>query len=362
MARHTIDIILILLRARLGHDVKPLTEADKSKLMDVIQTAGQHAVGPALHGGLKSMMDQGKADGWQAVAPMLKILEDQNAPFATGGCATCVCASTRSLRAEDITPVFLKGAASSLKMNKPRRGALCLTWMSDRRTALEDAARALQESGLELAASPDQYRSARHHHFAPLFDRQSGMSVELHRRLLRDATLDRQLMEYSAAQQVTKDCAGQSLALLSPTERLNHVIWHAQVGNLNEALHQINLRDMLDASLLMSTSDIALERLGARADKAGLQQPFANFLAAHDQLVGTRRHPERTKPMAAYRAAKITSPPSQNTRTLELALHYLKTGIRNPSRLLNGLRALLVQGPMGHAKRILNRRTGSSKS
>jgi hypothetical protein len=131
------------------------------------------------------------------------------------------------------------------------------------------------------------------------------------------------------------------------------VIWHAQVGNLNEALHQINLRDMLDASLLMSTSDIALEQLGARADKAGLQQPFANFLAAHDQLVGTRRHPERTKPMAAYRAAKITSPPSQNTRTLELALHYLKTGIRNPSRLLNGLRALLAQGPMGHAKRIL---------
>jgi hypothetical protein len=73
--------------------------------------------------------------------------------------------------------------------------------------ALEDAARALQESGLELAASPDQYRSARHHHFAPLFDRQSGMSVELHRRLLRDATLDRQLMEYSAAQQVGRKIA-----------------------------------------------------------------------------------------------------------------------------------------------------------
>jgi hypothetical protein len=228
--------------------------------------------------------------------------------------------------------------------------------------ALEDAARALQESGLELAASPDQYRSARHHHFAPLFDQQSGMSVELHRRLLRDATLDRQLMEYSAAQQVTKDCAGQSLALLSPTERLNHVIWHAQVGNLNEALHQINLRDMLDASLLMSTSDIALEQLGARADKAGLQQPFANFLAAHDQLVGTRRHPGEQSPWLRTALQRLSSPPSQNTRTLELALHYLKTGIRNPSRLLNGLRALLVQGPMGHAKRILNRRTGSSKS
>jgi hypothetical protein len=28
------------------------------------------------------------------------------------------------------------------------------------------------------------------------------------------------------------------------------LIWHAQVGNLNEALHQINLRDMLDASML----------------------------------------------------------------------------------------------------------------
>jgi hypothetical protein len=73
-----------------------------------------------------------------------------------------------------------------------------------------------------------------------------------------------------------------AVTLLSPAERLNHVIWHAQVGNLNEALHQINLRDMLDASLLMSTSDIALEQLGARADKAGLQQSFNNFLAAHD--------------------------------------------------------------------------------
>jgi hypothetical protein len=45
---------------------EPLTQADKSKLMDVIQTAGQHGVGPALHGGLKVMMDRGKADGWQA--------------------------------------------------------------------------------------------------------------------------------------------------------------------------------------------------------------------------------------------------------------------------------------------------------
>jgi hypothetical protein len=96
MARHPIDIILILLRARLGQEVEPLTQADKSKLMDVIQTAGQHGVGPALHGGLKVMMDRGKADGWQSVAPMLKILEEQNAPFATGGCATCACASTRS--------------------------------------------------------------------------------------------------------------------------------------------------------------------------------------------------------------------------------------------------------------------------
>jgi hypothetical protein len=79
MARHPIDIILILLRARLGQEVEPLTQADKSKLMDVIQTAGQHGVGPALHGGLKVMMAQGKADGWQSVAPMLKILEEQNA-------------------------------------------------------------------------------------------------------------------------------------------------------------------------------------------------------------------------------------------------------------------------------------------
>jgi hypothetical protein len=73
----------------------PLTQADKSRLMDVIQTAGQHGVGPALHGGLKVMMDRGKADGWQSVAPMLKILEEQNAP-ATGKCANCACASTRS--------------------------------------------------------------------------------------------------------------------------------------------------------------------------------------------------------------------------------------------------------------------------
>jgi hypothetical protein len=88
------------------------------------------------------------------------------------------------------------------------------------------------------------------------------------------------------------------------------VIWHAQVGNLNEALHQINLRDMLDASMLTERSvNIALEELGARADKAGLQQSFNNFLAAHDQLVGTRRQSfEPAKPLATHRAAAAYQP------------------------------------------------------
>jgi hypothetical protein len=87
---------------------EPLTQADKSKLMDVIQTAGQHGVGPALHGGLKVMMDQGKADGWQAVAPMLKILEDQNAIRNRRVRDLCLRINT-ILRSADITPVFPEG-------------------------------------------------------------------------------------------------------------------------------------------------------------------------------------------------------------------------------------------------------------
>jgi hypothetical protein len=83
--------------------------------------------------------------------------------------------------------------------------------------------RSLQESGLELAGSPDQYRSARHHHYAPLFDRQSGMSVELHRRLLRDAALDNQLMDYSSREALGEQgYADHAVTLLSPAERLNH--------------------------------------------------------------------------------------------------------------------------------------------
>jgi hypothetical protein len=362
MARHPIDIILILLRARLGQEAGPLTQADKSRLMDVIQTAGQHGVGPALHGGLKVMMDRGKADGWNTVAPMLKILEEQNAARNRQVRALCLHMNT-ILRSANITPVFLKGCGFIVEDEQaaPWRFVSDVDVLIDE-TALENAASVLQESGLELAGSPDQYRSARHHHYAPLFDRQSGMSVELHRRLLRDAALDNQLMDYSSAQRMESKDTDHAVTLLSPAERLNHVIWHAQVGNLNEALHQINLRDMLDASLLMSASDIALEQLGARADKAGLQQSFNNFLAAHDELMRATTTSSQQSAWLRTAMQRLTKPPSQNTRTLELGLHYLKTGISNPSRLINGLRAMIAQGPMGHAKRILGRRTGSSKN
>jgi hypothetical protein len=90
------------------------------------------------------------------------------------------------------------------------------------------------------------------------------------------------------------------------------LIWHAQVGNLNEALHQINLRDMLDASMLTGASDIALERVGARADKAGLQQSFNNFLAAHDELMGATILRANEAPGYAQRCSGL---PNHRVRT-----------------------------------------------
>jgi hypothetical protein len=140
MARHPIDIILILLRARLGQEVEPLTQADKSRLMDVIQTAGQHGVGPALHGGLKVMMDQGKADGWQSVAPMLKILEEQNAPRNRQVRELCLRINT-ILREANITPVFLKGCGFIVEDEQaaPWRFVSDVDLLIDE-TALEDAA------------------------------------------------------------------------------------------------------------------------------------------------------------------------------------------------------------------------------
>jgi hypothetical protein len=187
------------------------------------------------------------------------------------------------------------------------------------------------------------------------------MSVELHRRLLRDAALDNLLMDYSKAKRLESKDTDHAVTLLSPAERLNHLIWHAQVGNLNEALHQINLRDMLDASMLTGAQQIALDELCARSDKAGLQQSFNNFLAAHDELMGATISSSPRSAWLRTAMQRLTKPPSQNTRTLELALHYLKTGISNPLRLINGLRALMAQGLASHAGRILKRRVGKQE-
>ena len=168
-------------------------------------------------------------------------------------------------------------------------------------------------------------------------------------------------MDYSKTQQVTVIAAGCAVKLLSPTERLNHVIWHAQVGNLSHTLHQISLHDMLDASVLSDTGAIDLTLPEARATKAKLQGPFSDFVTAQNQLLRTPRTQYQESIWVRTAMERLTTPPSQQIRMLELGLHYLKAGISNPARLIDGLRALCIQGIRGHARRMLTRRTGSSK-
>jgi hypothetical protein len=360
-----IDIVIILLRARLGRLDKSLSRADKVRLMEVISIAGNHSVGPALYGGLQALLNHGKADGWAPLLPMLKILEDQNAARNRKVRRLCLHIND-TLRNIGMEPVFLKGAAFILEDPE----AASWRFVSDvdvllGEAELAPATDALLGSGLVLAGLPAAYDADLHHHAAPLFDQQSGLSVELHRRLLRDASLDETLLDHSQRNRSVFRAGESEIAILNHTGRISHLIWHAQISNLGYALRSVNLRDMLDAAVLMRGSSLDLAPLHKRAARARLERQLSGFLAAQQQLLGPE-HPSATGTKATSRWADksighLHAPAGQSTTTLRLGLQYLKTAMRNPSRLISGLRGILRQGLRGHAGRILTIRIGKKK-
>ncbi|MDX2169436.1 MAG: nucleotidyltransferase family protein [Deltaproteobacteria bacterium] len=230
----------------------------------LIAAAGHHLVTPALAWCLR--------DDAALPAPVRQYLETvatlnrQRNVLLHEVLLACL----RPLNAAGITPVLLKGIASLESRLYPEAGLRVLADI-DLLVPLAEAKAAyahLLHAGLQPAGlGTREVYGERFHHLPALRHVASGITVEVHRRVLTEA-YDGLVPAAVALQCSTPlridDCAAR---LLSPTDRFAHALAHTQLQDGNFARGTPELRQLLELALLAS-------RFGAAIDWPAVSQRF----------------------------------------------------------------------------------------
>ncbi len=153
---------------------------------------------------------------------------------------------------KEITPVFLKGAASLLQNDYKGPG---MRFLSDIDLyVLENDFNIAKEQLLASGYMPNRIRGIKdiekHHHWWPLCHPKWDVVIELHRLILT--------YPYSQLMRCKKrdfqDSAHHTdIAVLSPTFRLIHVFIHSDIVDRKYALKEIDLRQLYEMSMLIDT-------------------------------------------------------------------------------------------------------------
>lgn len=340
MVKHPVEIILTLLRAQLGHETPSLTLKDKARLMEVIQMAGNQAVGPALHGGLQAMIKYNRSDVWQSITPMLKILENQNASRNQQVREACLRINTL-LRNSGMNPVFVKGAAFILE----DPDAAPWRFVSDidlliSREMVHQAFIKLRDAGFSAAADPYRYDDKLHHHLPPLIEDASGFTVELHSRLLQEQ--DTGILQ--SGEVIEKACSialpnGEVFLVPTPMHRCLHAILHCQHSNSAYRMKNVELRTLLDYGMISGIIGFQREELLQTSTGSLFQDEVYGFIQLASLLIGTEGLPleladQKANSWSRQTIQEMTSPPSTAVKSARLAANYFASFVRDPIRIV----------------------------
>lgn len=279
-----VDRVVALLRAGLG-DVRPAeTLPIEPPWEAVVAVASAGLVLPALAAGARALPGDLKALG--EVGRFLAAMEAANAA-RNARLMERLREAAAALDAAGIPAVALKGAVFVLEepAQAPWRFLGDLDLLVPRHR-IEDAAAALAPLSYDAGGVPDFGEEL--HHAPPLLHADGEAVVELHARLFPSAGNDllppeRLLAEARPVQAV------QGLSVPSPTERLVHLIAHAQIANRRFARGTLSLRDALDFASLTRRGETDLEAVAARFDAFGHGPAAAGFLAAMSRLLDEPR-------------------------------------------------------------------------
>ncbi|MGB7206353.1 MAG: nucleotidyltransferase family protein [Anderseniella sp.] len=281
----TTRLMLDLVRAASDNATTTLDIALKPSLMPMIQKAAKHAVSPALAGSLRQLQKNQLAAGWDDVMPLLMAFETSNKKANKTAKQTALKLAD-ILQGIDIEPVFLKGMAFILESDDSA------PWrqISDIDTLIpihrsEQALAVLKENGYQVAVTEKLFNDNYHHHLAPVIDPDSGLSIELHTRLMKNKRLGPDLTSLFLGSIHAGD--NKSLPLiLSPEDRMIHLVLHAQISNMGFALKEISMRDIVDASTLQNLYPFDWQALERQFSTMNYKHEAECFFAACSLITG----------------------------------------------------------------------------
>lgn len=200
--------------------------------------------------------------------------------------------------------------------------------------------------GYSATEAPDRYREPDHQHLSPLQAPGSGHSVELHTRLVWDASRNPVPTDdlLASARPATEHTPQMLIA--SPGHRMAHLVAHAQIGDRNYAARQIVLKDIADVTALAPRIQ-DWEAIGAAFAKAGTTPEWLGFLAAVKMILGSPVHgiPVNTRSGEAWARqamASLQAPErGRNRLLLHLVADYARRVVRDPRNLGLAIRTLI---------------------
>lgn len=357
------DITIALLRSRHGMPHAPLPEATVHALMAALEFAASQGVAPLLADGLRRMSD--KPAGWSALLPMLEAAAQSNREQQRNFRAAAMKLALL-LHGEGIAHVFLKGMAFLLEDQSEGagRGLTDIDVLVDARD-LARAAELLQAHGYRLGEDLGGYDAGVHHHYPALHDDGNGIFVELHLRLMQYgrqnaiATPD----IFANAQHLLVD--GVTFAIPSPTQRMFHLVAHAQISNLGHVLRRIALKDAADAMTLQAAHAIDWDDLRLSMGRIGAEAELLKFLLASHRLLDL----PLPYPASAFQSAGtwadaaiagLAAPAPKLRTSWRLAAHYARFFVSDPARARLMMRTLARPARLKDLIRINRGRLGPS--
>jgi len=190
------------------------------------------------------------------------------------------------LYAIGVRPILLKGAAHlAEELYPPGTRIIGDVDVLINEIETEAAVRCLLENGFTSAhqSSPEG-----HHHLPMLHDSRSGLGVELHTRVERDAAAAILPTDWFVLETRTLDFRGLDVQLPNATRLVGHNIVHSQLNHENHESGRTELRQLLDLAMLRAKheSTINWDELEKRFEQAGQGQALAAYLALNSTLLG----------------------------------------------------------------------------
>jgi hypothetical protein len=269
--------------------LRPVISMEPARVPDIAmpwetiaEAASYHFVSPALGCTIGSdpLLPEKARDYFQV---LLELNRERNEVIVEG-----LTGALRALNDVGIQPVLLKGAALLTENAYRDRGMRVMQdidlLVPDAR--LQDASNAIVSAGFD--PKQDSETPAGHHHLPIQVHRETGLGIELHRELSEDRwcpLVDARRCFDGAMPVAVGDGAAM---MMNPTDRVAHIVVHAQLSDDRHRRGVPQLRQLLDLAVLRTRHEAGIDwhELETRFRTNGELSALTDMLAWASHLFG----------------------------------------------------------------------------